>query len=189
MSNTFNLREIFAKQFGYAPLEIEIKPEDVMNQRNEDGQYGPYYAKDVNGREVFMPVTLGGVFLPYTWMSVSIAKTIVETDLTEIRGSVKEFISMQDYKFNLKGLFVGQNGKFPESDIEIIRELVERNETLEIKCPLTDLFLLTKGQVTDRVVINSFNLAENPGVKNVRGFSMELTSDRAFELELTDEPI
>lgn len=186
MANTFNLKKIFAEQFGYAPAQEPFKVEEnQLIKRNEDGQYGPYYANDLQGREVFMPVTIGGVFLPYTWMSIAVARTVIETPLTERRGSVKEQIQLNDYLISLKGLAIGQNRMFPEKEIEALKTLVERNETLDIKCPLTDIFLLTPergGQ--DKVLIMNFNLNENVGKKHVRGYQMELISDQEFELEI-----
>ncbi len=180
----FNLQDIFAKQFGYTPQDFKIK-ESHITKKSEVGKYGSYYAKDAMGRDVFMPVTLGGLFLPYTWINISNSKRIIETPLTERRGTVKEFISMEDYKIGLKGLVIGHNGQFPEKDIEDLRTLWERNVALEIKSILTDIFLLTPehgGQ--DKVVITDFSLAENQGVEHVRAFTMELKTDQEFELYL-----
>lgn len=182
--NEYNLQDIFAKQFGYRPQEYKIDPKDVK-LKSEGGKYGSYYAQDVLGRTVYMPVTLGGLFLPYTWISVSSTKTIIETPMTEVRGTVKEIIKTDDYVFSLKGFIIGHDGKFPEKDVEDLRALYERNEALEIKCILTDIFLLTPEQDgQDNVVIRTFDLDENPGVEHVRAFEMNLVSDQAFELEI-----
>lgn len=180
----YNLQDLFAKQFGYRPQEYKIDPKDVK-KKSESGKYGSYYAQDALGRTVFMPVTLGGLFLPYTWISVSASKTIIETPMTEVRGTVKEIIKTDDYIFNLKGFIIGHDGKFPEKDVEDLKTLYERNEAVEIKCILTDIFLLTPEQGgQDNVVIRTFDLNENPGVESVRGFEMNLVSDQAFELEI-----
>lgn len=180
----YNLQDLFAKQFGYRPPDYDIDPKDVK-LKSEAGKYGSYYAQDALGRDVFMPVTLGGLFLPYTWIRVSGSKTIIETPMTEIRGTVKEYICTDDYVFNLKGFVIGHDGKFPEKDIEDLKTLFERNEALEIKCILTDIFLLTPEQGgQDNVVIRTFDLDENPGNEHVRAFEMNLVSDQAFELEI-----
>lgn len=181
---TFDLTEIFARTFGYKPLQIEVKDEELMNKRNdENGQYGPYYAAAADGREVFMPVTLGGIFLPYTWMSVNNSKTIIETELTEVDyGTVFEEINIQAWKFSLKGLLIGKQGRFPEQDLEKVINLFRRKEALSIKSVLTDMHLLHKDNKTDQVLILDYNLAENPGVQNVRGFTLELKSTREFSL-------
>jgi len=180
----FDLNTMFAQQFGYSPQKFEI-PEERVRKKSEAGKYGSYYEKDLVGRDVFMPMHLGGVFLPYTWFNVSSGKKIVNTDLTERRGTVREFISMNDYKMSVKGLLIGHDGRFPEDQVAELKTLWERNEALEIKCVLTDIFLLTPehgGQ--DRVVMTNFNLAENPGVEHVRGFTFDLETDQEFELEI-----
>lgn len=184
--NQFTLNDLFAKQFGYTPQTIEV-PKESVRKKSTTGKYGSYYAKDLQGRDVFMPMTLGGLFLPYVWFNISGTKRYVETDLTERRGSVTEYVSMNDYRMSVKGLLIGHDGSFPEKDVEDLKTLWERAEALEIKCILTDIFLLTNehgGQ--DKVLMQNFNLAENPGVEHVRGFTFDLKTDQQFELEILE---
>src|ERR1700743_1877372 len=126
-TNELNLKQIFSQQFGYTPADFKIDPKDVL-KKSTPGKYGSYYAKDSQGRDVFMPLTLGGLFLPYVWMSIRGSKEIVETDMTQRRGKVKEMISMNDYEFAVKGLLIGHDGRFPETDVDALRALFERNE-------------------------------------------------------------
>lgn len=182
----FDLNELFAQQFGYTPLQIEVKDSDLMNKRNaENGQYGSYYGTDVHGREVFMPLTINSLFLPYTWMSVSGSKTIVETELTEVDyGTVYEQVNLQPWRFSVKGLLIGQNGKFPEKELEELIRLYKTKEAVAVKSVLTDMHLIDAQNKSDKVVVFDYNLADNPGVKNVRGFTLELKSTREFSLIL-----
>ncbi|MBA3899525.1 MAG: hypothetical protein H0X62_04815 [Bacteroidetes bacterium] len=180
----FNLNDMFSKQFGYKPMDIDIKEKEVL-KKSTPGKYGSYYATDAMGRTVFMPLTLGGLFLPYTWVNVSGSKNIVETPMTERRGVVREHISMDDYQFNVKGFVIGHDGRYPEKDVEDLRILFERNEALSCKSILTDIFLLsTEHGGQDKVVIQNFHLHENPGVEHVRAFEFQMVSDQAFELEI-----
>lgn len=180
----YNLQDLFTKQFGYTPPDYKIDPATVK-KKSEAGKYGSYYDTDTLGRTVFMPVVLGGLKLPYCWISISGQKTIVETPMTERRGTVKEFINTDDYSIKIKGFIIGHDGKFPEKDVEDLKTLYERNEAIEIKCILTDIFLLTPEQGgQDNVVIRTFDLNENPGVEHVRSYEISLTSDQAFELEI-----
>lgn len=182
--NQFDLNTMFAQQFGYSPQKIEV-PKESVRKKSQTGKYGSYYEKDLMGRDVFMPMTLGGLFLPYVWFNISSTKKFVNTDLTESRTTVREYIALSGYKMSVKGLVIGHDGRFPESAVEDLKTLWERNEALEIKCVLSDIFLLTPengGQ--DRVVMTNFNLAENPGVEHVRGFTFDLETDQEFELEI-----
>lgn len=180
----FDVTHLFSLVYGYHPGEITITEKDVR-RRTADGKYGSYYAKDIMGRDVFMPVTLGGLFLPYVWFNISGSKRTVETPMTERRGSVHEHINMEDYKISLKGLLIGHDGQFPEKDTEDLRTLWEKIEAVPVKSILTDIFLLSSehgGQ--DKVIITNLNFAENPGVTHVRGFTFDLVTDQEFELEL-----
>jgi hypothetical protein len=181
---TFDLNKIFQDTFGYKPQEFNITEEQLFT-KSKEGNYGEYYKKDVMGRDVFMPVTLAGMRLNYCWVRVTGKKRIVDTPLTERRGSVKEFVSMDDYKISIKGFFIGHKGEFPEADIAQWKDTMEVNEAIEISSVLTDIFLLTPehgGQ--DRVVVEDFELMDNQGIEHVRGYQISLVSDQIFELEI-----
>lgn len=199
----YNLQDLFQSTFKYRPAEYKIddpdgsknyrtepdagdlKVDSIVNRKSEVGNYGSYYAADALGRTIFMPVTIGGTFLPYAWLTINGSKRIVETTMTERRGSVKEHISMDDYRINVKGFIIGHDGAFPEKQAEELKTLWERNEALEINCILTDIFLLTgENGGQDKVVIEDFTLNENPGVEHVRAFEMNLITDQQFELEI-----
>lgn len=180
---TFDLNKIFQDTFGYQPQEFKVTEEQVF--KKSEGNYGRYYKKDVLGRDVFMPVNLAGLRLNYCWVRISGSKTIIETALTERRGSVKEFVTMDDYKIQIKGFFIGHNGQFPEQDIAEWRDIMELNEAIDIDCVLTDIFLLTPfhgGQ--DRVVVKDFELMDNQAIEHVRGYQIDLVTDQIFELEI-----
>src|SRR4051812_3501520 len=154
----FNLKEIFAQQFGYTPQDFKIDEKDVR-KKSTPGNHGSYYGKDTQGRDVFMPMTIDGLKLPYVWISVRASKTIVETPMTERFGTVKELISINDYEFAVKGLVIGHDGRFPEDDIEALRDLFQKNRAVAVKSILTDIYLLSttnKGQ--DYVVIYDHEL-------------------------------
>lgn len=187
MPTDFNLKEIFSKQFGYTPVDFKIDKDKDLRKKSAPGKYGSYYAKDAQGRDVFMPLTLADLFLPYVWISVHSSKTIVETPLTERRGTVKELVTTNDYEFAVKGLLIGHDGRFPESDVEKLRQLFEQNLAVTCKCVLTDIYLLSpdnKGQ--DKVVIYDHDLFDNKGVEHVRGFSFMMKADSIFELVVTN---
>jgi hypothetical protein len=204
--NQFNLTDLFAATWGYAPANITVNDPDggknvrqtgdqsgdiqfqnkqYVNKKSEPGRYGSYYAKDVMGRDVFMPLTLGGLFLPYVWLNIKGSKITVETPMTERRGRVIEMIAFDNYQIDVKGFAIGHTGRFPEEQIERLKELFEREEALECKCVLTDIFLLSKengGQ--DKVVMRDLEIMENQGIEHVRGFQFSLVSDQILELEL-----
>jgi hypothetical protein len=122
-------------------------------------------------------------YLPYQIVSISSRKTIVETPLTERRGTVKELISIQDYEITIKGFIVGAGNEFPESDVTLLRTIYEQNTAISIQCPLTDIFLLRPDRSgSDQVVIRELRFPSMPGVKNVRPYELHMISDAPFNL-------
>ena len=197
---SFSLCTLFEKTFGYKTRAFD--PEFSKAQgylapsRIEQGAQGsPYYANDSLGMEYFMPVTL--VFpdssapnpamnkynLPYPVISISSRKTIVETPLTERRGTVKELINTTDYDIVIRGFIIGIGNEFPETEVTALRTVYEQNTALSLQCPLTDIFLLRPDRKgSDQVVITDLSFPSIAGVKNVRPYELRLVSDEAFNL-------
>lgn len=181
-----NLNQLFEDGFGFRPEgeEIEVDENTVFNLR-ESEKYYKQNPLDLYGRTVFMPVTLNGLFLPYSWITIAGGKKIVETDFTERRGTIKEFISQTDLSINVKGFFINPEKTFPESQIVEFKDLVNVDTAVEIDCPLTDIFLLTnEAGAQDNVIIKNWRLLDNKGVEHVKGYEMNLVTDQELELEI-----
>ena len=205
---SFSLAELFEKTFGYKTQAFDPKFRHVigdgnnLSDRREQGANGsPYYATSALGVEYYMPVTLtyehsepvpGGSDtmsvlkkwdLPYPLISVTSRKTIVETPLTERRGTVKELVNIQDYEIVIKGFIIGSTHEFPEDDVTTLRTIYEQNVPLSIECPLTDIFLIRPDRSSsDKVVIKELKLPVLAGVKNVRPYELLMVSDEPFSL-------
>jgi hypothetical protein len=94
-------------------------------------------------------------------------------------------ISMKNYEFSVKGLHIGHDGKFPEADVDALRALFERNESLTAKNILTDMHLLTpENGGNDKVVVFDYELFDNKGTEHVRGYAFNMKGDQEFELEI-----
>ena len=132
--------------------------------------------RDAQGRWYFMPVELGGVELPNTVSCIRGKKTIVETPMVGRKGTVKELISVDDYEINIAGVCLDTD--FPDQQINALKELYDINESVALKCALTDIFL----DEEDKVVIKSIDFAEMRGCETAQAFTMELVTDRSFEL-------
>jgi len=182
---------------------------DSQSGRKEQGSAGsPYYANDALGTEYFMPVTISypdvsapsnpppgatstnNSFsaqkkwnLPYPVVSIESRKTIVETAMTERRGTVKELINIKDYEITIKGFLIASTHEFPEQDVTTLRNIYEQNMALSIQCPLTDIFLLRPDRTgSDQVIISELKFPAIQGVKNVRPYELKLLSDAPFNL-------
>lgn len=196
----------FDPDFKPVPGKNNLNPN--IPQRAEQGAHGsPYYANDALGQEYFLPVTLtyadnstvsqqdssliGGDTLgilnkwnlPYPVISITSKKTIIETPLTERRGTVKELINIQDYEIVIKGFIIAAADEFPEKDVTTLRTIYEQNAALSIQCPLTDIFLLRPDRSgSDQAVITELRFPAITGVKHVRPYELHLVSDEPFNL-------
>lgn len=161
--------------------------------RTETGASGsPYYAKDANGREYYMPVTVTYLDdngknqtynLPYPIISIQAKKLVIDTPLTDRRGTVTELIQIENYKIIIKGFCIGKGNEYPEADARMLRTIFEAGGTVNIACPATDIYLLRPDRSgSDAVSIRNFELLPNPGVKHVRAYQIELESDEPFSL-------
>ena len=183
MENQFDISQLFYDTFGYASGAFKFDTKTPEDQYADLGS--PFYKKDATGREYFLPVKLGDdkvdYDLPYTVISIRGKKTIVDTPMVEREGSVKEFISMEDYSITIRGFFINHFGQFPQDDITTFRDWWIKNKALKISNVLTDIFLTGK----QKVVIVDMDIPETTGTTNVRPFTIELTSDLELELEKT----
>ncbi len=187
-----NLSLLFQKHWGDVPQEpIEIDGTDsrIVQQRWNAANNEKYYeVEDLSGKRVFMPVWLGGLFLPYVWLTITGGKHIVETYFTERRGSVKEIVNERELLIEVQGFFVGTDGAFPEEQVQALRDVLALNEAVEINCPLTDIFLLQgENDLRDRVLITDWKFLPNRGVENVKAFELAMVSDAELELEIPEQ--
>ncbi|MBL0144934.1 MAG: hypothetical protein IPP48_03410 [Chitinophagaceae bacterium] len=59
----FDLKEVFIKAWGYEPpANFNIEKAAARKEQSDLGQ--PFYAKDAQGREHFLPVFINNVLLP-----------------------------------------------------------------------------------------------------------------------------
>ena len=153
---------------------------------DESGNGGNTTLTDITGGNSGV-ISGGGVlkewYLPYPVISITSRKTIIETPLTERRGTVKELINIQDYEIIIKGFIVSTSNEFPENDATTLRTIYEQNVAISIQCPLTDIFLLRPDRSgSDQVVIRELKFPAITGIKNIRPYELHLVSDEPFNL-------
>lgn len=166
----------------YTGGDYEVTTEaPVRQERTNLGS--TLWQQDWRGRWYFMPVVfrhdkIGKVEIPCALISVTGRKNIVETQLVGRKGSVKELINLEDYKVSIAGFIQSRDGTWPEADIALVRDLYNVNESVELRCALTDLVF----DEDDRVVITSIDLPAMQGVQDGQVIRLECTTDKPFEL-------
>lgn len=204
MTNQYDIASLFKQAFGINPppnYVIEKKQTGLPDSFNPGGFSipekreeltranlgSPLYGKDKYGRQYYMPVTLGGVSLWLPVIGITLKKTIVETGMVERRGTVKEIINKDDIEINIKGLIVNPYGEFPQDELTELNDLFCRDESLELRSAITDIFFEDKTNPiadTYKVVIRSVPVPMITGTKHVKPYEIVCVSDTVFELEL-----
>ena len=150
------------------------------NERESSNLGSTLRKRDANGRWYFMPVVLvykGKEYeMPNSLISIRGKKNIVSTPMVGRKGTVKELISMDDYEISIQG--VALDTDWPDDQLATIKEIYSVNESVQLKCALTDIFMDDE----DMVVIKSIDIPEMRGVEHAQTYSLELETDRSFEL-------
>jgi hypothetical protein len=162
------------EEYGEAPLN--------MADRKYTRKGVPIYKEGRPGRWYFMPVTFIDGEKQYeisdAVINITGKKTVIETPMAGRKGSVKELISIDDYKISIAGYVSSTDGSYPEDAVMAIRELFNINRSLQLESALTSL-IFDEG---DRVVITDIAFPETPGVESGQVIKIECVTDREFEL-------
>jgi len=103
-------------------------------------------------------------------------RNVVKKDeASNLRGSIKERWSQDDYEITIAGVFISSDGEYPESEVRRLRTFCEAKKTIDVKCPLFTIFNITK------VVISSFEFPFTKGQEN-QMFTIKAYSDDAHNL-------
>ena len=114
--------------------------------------------------------------MPNSLISIRGKKHIVSTPMVGRKGTVKELISMEDYEIKIQGVALCTD--WPDDQLADIKEIYAVNESVQLKCALTDIFM----DEEDMVVIKSIDIPEMRGVEHAQTYSLDLETDRSFEL-------
>jgi len=113
-------------------------------------------------------------------------KHIITTAVQGRNGTVKEYISLGDYKISIKGVLSGANGVYPK-DTKTINNATVKDllEMCKINKALTvNSWYLTQFNIFD-IVITEFNLGQIEGEYSVQHFEIQALSDEPFEINIT----
>lgn len=169
-------------------IRQEQKYDDLPAATDDEGTEFVQVRNSLNaslptGSPVFMPMKIGDLLLPNEpTIIINSRKNIVETALagSTRRGTVKELISIEDWNIVIRGVAINYKSKlvYPEDEVKALRDLYERNESLEVQCALTNLLGIY------RLVIREFELPEMTGIQHAQAYQFICTSDEDFILEL-----
>lgn len=113
---------------------------------------------------------------------VNMVKNIIKTDIQGREGSVKEYISLGDYKINVKGLCVGKNGEYPYDQVAVLNQYLK----LPIAIPVTSWYLNNLFGITEIVIDGEPTFPQIEGGQSQQAFEFSALSDRPVELLIKD---
>ena len=126
--------------------------------------------------------TNGGFIIENCIIDVSQTKNIVKTDVVDFTGSIKEYISESDYTITIRGFLSTQSPDlYPTEEVGILVNYLKAPVPLSI----TSTFLNTQFGIFD-VVVESYTMSQQQGLRNVQYFQINCSSDFNFEILETD---
>ncbi len=196
--NVIDLKQIFKETWGYTGMPfptfiVKGIPKTMLPSykftaavKNEMGSLGvPFYAKNSNNREVFMPTWLSendrtamSYMIPNSVMSLSNKKEIVTTKMVNRDGTVKEEISLGEWMINIKGVIVSKNSSYPEAEVKMMVEWYRKRTALQIQNARTAICMTGD----EKVVITDLKIPEIKGFENTQPYEISLISDIEFSL-------
>jgi len=143
------------------------------------------------------PISYEGLKIQNLLIEINFAKNVIVTKLQGRNGSVKEYISDEDYAITLTGLLIGENqgdlensaqdaevvsiGNFyPELDVARLKAILEVPAPITLTSDFLNIF-----DISECVVINA-SIPQREASVDTQPFQINLLSDR--EILLTEVP-
>ena len=185
MSNEFSIQQLTAQAHGYVGLPFpKLELEGLTPDLNQIGK--AIAGKNVLGKPMFMDVTIDGVRLPNEpLITITGKKVIVETVVvgSERRGTVKEFITTEDYQIKIEGICIEPNVKaYPLAQVESIINLIDKDEALDFSNEIAELFGI------NRIVIKDHGWGNMKGKPFSQSYYLTCISDEDFYATINNKP-
>lgn len=183
---TFNLSNI-------TPLTVKDSPYD--GKINQTDNSDPVLYKSALGTPVVVDVTFKSVSytdflakkvittdeirLQTVLCTVSRPTSIVKTQIQGNPGTVKEYISKDDYAITINGIITGSNGQYPMSDVISLQGMMEA----PVAIPIVSRFLNALGIYN--IVIEDYSMPQTAGGISKQEFTINAVSDDPLQLQIT----
>lgn len=117
-------------------------------------------------------------------VALSKSKNIVQTQLTGMDGTVKEYINDGDYEMNIAvGVAAVENGqmvdKYPIDQLQELADFLDTKDAISVQSSFLDIFGVTK------IVVKSYSLTQATE-GNYQELTIAAVSDRTYNVYSTD---
>ena len=126
-----------------------------------------------------------GLFLNGVIIDATVNKTIVKTEVIDLKGTVKEYIGESDLTITIRGYVASQNpDEYPDDDARLIKSYSSAPVSLKV----TNDFLNNILGVT-QIVVESCQLSQQQGLRNVQYFQLSCVSDIDYTITKTTKDV
>jgi hypothetical protein len=123
-------------------------------------------------------VTTDEVRLQTVLCTVSRPSIIIKTQIQGRSGTVKEYISKDDYVITINGIISGQNGQYPETEALALQRIADA----PVAIPVVSRFL--NALEIFNIVVEDYSMPQTAGGISKQDFTLNCISDDPLELQI-----
>ncbi len=149
--------------------DLPVKDSKIFNQPvySDITFHSNSYVDQNNNTVTFQELQIDLVVL-----SVMNTKNIIETTLQGRNGTVKEYISDGDYQIKIDGMLYGKGmNNYPQDEVQKLINICLAPQSINVTSSFLKLF-----NVED-IVIKSYNIDQQVGMRNCQPFTLNCVSD------------
>ncbi|WP_443937095.1 DUF6046 domain-containing protein [Pedobacter sp. MW01-1-1] len=185
--NSFNLADLYQKAFGVKGVRFAITtPEKEQAAIHYSSLNVPDVlqapVQSVLGTPIYELITLKDGDLEYTFpdwplIDVAFSKNIIKTPLKGYNGTVKEFINIDDYQIQIRGILINYvNDEYPLDLLDKLKRICSINKELQVTSPVLNQLDI------HNLVITDVRYPEVEGYNHIQPFVIQALSDEPIEL-------
>jgi len=123
-------------------------------------------------------ITFAGIRIETIIFEASKAKNIVKTAIQGRNGTVKEYVSDQDWIINARGFISNIFNALPINDLRTFREIMEVPQQIDVISQYLNEIL-----EVNQIVVEQFSMPQIEGFRNEIPFTFTASSDVVLDLE------
>lgn len=193
MGQSIDIRELYARHFGYVGLRYtnhDPTRSVSIPDSDTDGSVFPTLndseLKSLLGTDIHFPVRIGlsrseMFYLPNEpLINITGTNKIIRTQLTKLKGSVKERTQLSDYVVSISGVIINEESEdYPEEMVSKLRAICEAGYCF-VESPILRVFNITN------LAIEKWDITSREASQNEQDYSLSTYSDYPIELVITE---
>jgi hypothetical protein len=126
-----------------------------------------------------------GLFLNGVIIDATVNKTIVKTEVIDLKGTVKEYMGESDLTITIRGYVATQNpDEYPDDDARLIKSYSSAPVSLKVTSDFLNNIL-----GVSQIVIESCQMSQQQGLRNVQYFQLNCVSDIDYTISKTTKDV